>query len=115
MNKRFLMVMVAALVLILPALVGANGALAAGKAKIALLMVSEIRKAPVDGFKDGLAEMGMAVGKGVELKIFNADGDRNKLTGLAKRIIASRPDVAIAAGGIEADALRVPARAAECR
>ncbi len=39
-------------------------------------------------------------------EVKNAAGNRGRLPELAKDIIAGKPDMAIAAGGIEADALK---------
>lgn len=74
--------------------------------QIAVLISGDIRLEPLNGFKDGLANMGYIEGEDVVYSIFNADGDREKLPELASQIVASQPDIAIAGGGIEADALK---------
>lgn len=75
--------------------------------KLGVLMASNTRQAPVDGLKSGLAKHAQEWGHihTYNYLIKNADGDRRKLAPMAAEIIASRPDVAIACGGIEADAL----------
>ncbi len=72
---------------------------------IAILEDSDIRQNEVNGLKDALIEH-TAKGKHTFIyKVKNAAGDRTKLPGLAAEIIAERPDIVVAAGGIEADAL----------
>ena len=77
--------------------------------KISILMASDVRQASVDGLKNGLAahvtEEGHIHTFSYEIK--NAAGNRSKLPGMAAEIIVGKPDVAIACGGIEADALLV--------
>jgi len=72
-------------------------------------MASNVRQAPVDGLKDGLAAHGAQNGHihTYSYDIKNAAGNRKKLPEMAAEIIAAKPDVAIACGGIEADALLV--------
>ena len=75
--------------------------------KISVLMASNVRQAPLDGLKHGLIKHAEAWGH-VHTYIYdikNAGGDRQKLAGLAAEIVAAKPDVAIACGGIEADSL----------
>ncbi len=72
---------------------------------ISILMASDVRQSTVDGLKDALIEHA-AEGKHTFVYIEkNAVGDRKALPGLATEIIAAKPDIAVAAGGIEADAL----------
>jgi putative ABC transport system substrate-binding protein len=77
--------------------------------KISILMASDVRQAPVDGLKNGLETHGVEEGRihSYSYEIKNAAGDRNKLPEMAAEIIASKPDIAIACGGIEADALLI--------
>jgi putative ABC transport system substrate-binding protein len=72
---------------------------------IGILMASDVRQAPVDGLKAALVEHADKEKLTFKYQVENAAGDRKKLPALAAQIIAAQPDVAIAGGGIEADAL----------
>ncbi|MBU0676044.1 MAG: ABC transporter substrate-binding protein [Proteobacteria bacterium] len=74
---------------------------------IAILMASDVRQNTVDGLKNGLIPHGVEEGLTYTYLVKNAAGDRKKLLELAAEIIAGKPDVAVAGGGIEADALLV--------
>jgi len=74
--------------------------------RVSILMLGDVRSAPVDGFKDGLKSLGYTTDKDVVYEIKNAGGNRNRLPELAAEIVKNRPSVAIAAGGVEADALK---------
>ena len=74
--------------------------------RIAVLISGDIRMDPVNGLKDGLAEVNYIEGDNIIIEVYNAVGDRGQLPELAEQIVASQPDVAIAGGGIEADALK---------
>lgn len=90
------------------------GALAAGCAgppqkqvyRIGVLLSGDIRLEPFSGLKDGLKELGYVEGENVVFEVQNAAGDRAKLPELAQAIVSSKPDVAVAGGGVEADALK---------
>ena len=75
--------------------------------RISILKAGDIRNSPIDGLKDGLASYEKQEGYAISYEIKDAAIDRTKLPKLAAEIIAGKPDVAIAAGGIEADALLV--------
>ncbi len=72
---------------------------------IDILMANDLRLEPVNGLKEGLAEHAGEEEITFVYKLKNVAGDRKKLSGLAAEIIAGKPDIAVAAGGIEADAL----------
>jgi putative tryptophan/tyrosine transport system substrate-binding protein len=72
---------------------------------ISILMASDVRVTTVDGFKEGLMGHAEEEGHTFVYTIMNAKGYRKKLFPLATDIIAGKPDVAVAGGGIEADAL----------
>ncbi|MFH0783899.1 MAG: ABC transporter substrate-binding protein [Pseudomonadota bacterium] len=86
-------------------LVSTSPAAQAKTVRLSILMVSDARKAPVDGLKDALLAHAAEEGHTFIYEIKNAAGDRSKLAGMAAEIIAEKPDVAIAGGGVEADAL----------
>ena len=73
-----------------------------------VLLLSDIRLSPFQGFKDGLATLGMAEGddKNIHFIIRNASGEKSKLPELARELVALKPDIVIAGGGVEADALK---------
>ena len=73
--------------------------------RIAILMSGDNRSEPVTGFKQGLTELTDNQINFI-FEIENAGGDRSRLLPLAEKIVASAPDLAVAAGGIEADALK---------
>ena len=77
--------------------------------KIAVLMAGDFRQLPLDGLKNGLTQHAEKWGH-VHTYLYdikNAAGDRKKLAPMAAEIIAAKPDLAVACGGIEADALLV--------
>lgn len=73
--------------------------------RVGLLMAGDNRADPVKGFQEGLNEITQPDNIQIVYNIKNASGDRSQLKRLAAEIVASSPDIAIAAGGIEADAL----------
>jgi len=74
--------------------------------RVGVLMSDDIRMETFLGLKDGLKKLGYTEGKDVIFEVNNAKADIAKLPVLAREIIVGKPDVAIAAGGVEADALR---------
>ena len=72
---------------------------------IGILMASDVRNNEVNGLKDALVEHADEEKNTFVYNVKNAAGDRKKLPGLAAEIIAAKPDIAAAGGGIEADAL----------
>ncbi len=80
-------------------------AIAEQQVNISILMAGDFRRDPVDGLKDGLQRHTVEEGVTFTYLEENSDGDRQKLPEMASRIIKGKPDIAIAAGGIEADAL----------
>jgi putative ABC transport system substrate-binding protein len=75
--------------------------------RIGILMAGDTRQAPVDGLKKGLEGHTAEEGHTFIYDMKNAAGDKKRLTEMAVEIVAGKPDVAVAAGGIEADALLV--------
>lgn len=75
--------------------------------RIAILKAGDIRNSPLEGLKKGLSSYEKEEGYTISYEMKDAAGDRTKLPDLATEIIAEKPDVVIAAGGIEADALLV--------
>jgi putative ABC transport system substrate-binding protein len=85
--------------------VSACGAQETGPALAAVLISGDIRMEPYQGLQDGLAELGYVAGEDIVYTLYNAAGDRAQLPVLAAEIVAAAPDVVIAGGGIESDAL----------
>lgn len=75
--------------------------------RIGVLLSGDIRFESFSGLKAGLESLGYVEGKDIVFEVMNAEGDRQKLSELAETIMSSQPDLAIAGGGIEADALKV--------
>ena len=74
--------------------------------RVGILMLGDVRSQPVAGFKDGMKALGYVNEGDVVYESRNAEGNRDRLAGLAAEIINGRPNVAVAAGGVEADALK---------
>jgi putative ABC transport system substrate-binding protein len=74
--------------------------------RIGVLLSGDIRLEAFSGLKDGLRDLGYGEGENVIFEVMNAKGDRSLLPELARSIGDSEPDVAVAGGGIEADALK---------
>ncbi len=75
-----------------------------------ILMANDTRQDPVDGFKDGMTSFAGKDTKNFTYTILNANNQKQKLPALAKKIIEAEPDIAVAAGGIEADTLMAATR-----
>ena len=72
-----------------------------------ILMANDTRQDTVAGFKDGMAafeDHGHDIDE-FKYTILNAGNQKQKLPELAQKIVAAKPPIAVAAGGIEADAL----------
>jgi len=79
---------------------------AAAPLRISILTYGSVRADPVAGFREGMRKLGRVEGEAVVYDVRDAGQDRSQLAPLAAEIIAAKPAVAIAAGGIEADALK---------
>ncbi|SDE13134.1 ABC transporter substrate-binding protein [Desulfuromonas thiophila] len=84
-----------------------NGAHHNKQYRFAVLLAGDHRTPRIDGFKQEMARHGDQYGVHHVYTFFNAEGNSSQLLPLARQIVASHPDVAIAAGGIEADALKL--------
>ena len=73
---------------------------------VGVLLSDDIRLETFLGLKDGMKKLGYTEGKDVIFEVNNANADNAKLPAMAREIVAGKPDVAIAAGGVESDALR---------
>ncbi|WP_020585722.1 ABC transporter substrate-binding protein [Desulfobacter curvatus] len=77
---------------------------------IGILMANDTRQNSVNGFKDGMTYFANTCTEKFTYTILNADNQKHKLPTLANEIIEAKPNIAVAAGGIEADALLVATR-----
>jgi putative ABC transport system substrate-binding protein len=74
---------------------------------IGVLMSATHRQPRLEGFKQGLENHGNQYGTQYNYTVYLAEDGRKQLAELAQQVIANKPDLAIACGGIEADALRL--------
>lgn len=84
---------------------GCNNSSASQPIRVGVLISGDIRMEPLEGLIDGMTELGYIEGETIVYEIRNANGNRDQLTELAVEIVESQPHIAIAGGGIEADAL----------
>ena len=54
----------------------------------------------LDTFRAGLRELGYVEGKSVAIEVWTGDGSGERVGGMAAEIVASRPDLIVAAGGL---------------
>jgi len=78
--------------------------------KLGILMANDARHDPVEGFKNGMTSFSSHGIYEFIYTILNAKNQKDKLPELARKLIADKPGIAIAAGGIEADALMAATR-----
>jgi putative ABC transport system substrate-binding protein len=74
--------------------------------RIAVLTIGDVRKSALDGFMDAMRDHGEMDNSEYFFEVKDAHTKRAELPALADEIVASRPDLIIAAGGLEADALK---------
>jgi len=75
-------------------------------AKIGILLANDNRLAKVEGLKEGLERLGYQEGQSITYQIINVQNQFSDLTTMANRLIAEKPDVLVAAGGVEAQTLK---------
>jgi putative tryptophan/tyrosine transport system substrate-binding protein len=98
--KKIKLAQLALLLLLLLLLFSIHG-YAQNTVTLGVLLAGDFRSSTVEGFKEGMKKYPHSL----KLDVKNAKGERKYLKKLAAEIIQSKPDVAIAAGGVEADAL----------
>lgn len=74
--------------------------------KIGILLFGDSRIPQNQGFVDGLKMFGLESGKNLEIKVLNAKNDKKKLASLAEELLVEKPDLLVAGGGLEAEALK---------
>lgn len=80
---------------------------AAKSFRISVLTMGTIRKAALEGFMEAMAENETLDNIKIIYTIKDAAGNLGNLTPLAEEIAADKPDLIVAAGGVEADALKI--------
>lgn len=74
--------------------------------RIALLMANAGRQETISGFTEAMADVAVKNRYALLYDIQDADNHKNRIIELAKELVAKKPDLLVAAGGIEADALK---------
>ena len=64
-----------------------------------------VPSANFDAFRGGLRDMGYVEGRNIAIDVWSGDGSGDRITQMAPDILASRPDVVVAAGGLALFAL----------
>ena len=73
---------------------------------VGVLLAGDMKLNKLAGLKEGLEEQGYLSGVNINYVVQNAKNNGKILNPLASELIAKRPDVLVALGGVEADALR---------
>ena len=73
---------------------------------IGIVLFGDSRKPQVDGFVDGLRQLGYEPDRDIKVSVYNAGNDRRRLRPMVEQLIAAKVDLLVAAGGLEADAMR---------
>lgn len=71
--------------------------------KIGILLFGDSRQQQVTGFIDEMTALGFKQSNSVQYETRNAKNNRKQLTELARNLISTKPDLLVAAGGLEAD------------
>lgn len=74
--------------------------------QIGILQFSDARGPQLQGFLDGMAELGYREGENLVLHVHNAQSKRDQLSSLATDLYQRQPDLLVATGGLEADAFK---------
>ncbi len=74
--------------------------------RVGIVLSGEGRRPQVEGFTAGMTELGYRAGRDVDYLIYDAHHDAGRLPELVRRLIAAKVDLLVAAGGLEADAMK---------
>jgi len=74
--------------------------------QIGILMFGDSRLPQSQGFIDGLKSFGWEKGKNIEIKMLNAKNNKGNLAPMTQSLIDTGTDLLVAAGGLEADAIK---------
>ncbi len=73
---------------------------------IGIVLFGDSRQPQVDGFRDGLGELGYEEDRNVTYTVLNAENKRDRLTDLVSQLQQQDVDLLVAAGGLEADTMK---------
>jgi putative ABC transport system substrate-binding protein len=73
---------------------------------VGIVLFGDSRQPQVDGFKDGLSQLGYEEGESINYQISNAKNQRPELKVLVQELIDQEVDLLVAAGGLEADTMK---------
>jgi len=73
---------------------------------IGILAASGAKTEKVAGFRRGMADLGYIEGQNIAYTLLNAQGQREQLLPLARQLVDKKPNILVATGGVEADALK---------
>ena len=74
--------------------------------RVGILIYGDSRLPQVEGFMQGMSEYGYIPGKTIQYFQTSAENQPNKLFSLAVQMLKQNPDVLVAGGGLEADAMK---------
>jgi len=74
--------------------------------KVGVLLFGNSRIPQSQGFSDGLRAFGLEQGKNLNITILNANNDKKKLGPMVDTLLVSQPDLLVAGGGLEAEAIK---------
>ena len=74
--------------------------------KVGILLYGDSRQPQVNGFIDGLKELGYEDGKNIRYVVSNAHNNKQSLTSLVDELVSQQVDLLVASGGLEADAIK---------
>lgn len=73
---------------------------------IGVLLSGDVRYLKLDGLIDGMKEQGLLNGVHYQLTIKSAEDDIDKMQEMGRQLVSEEPDVLVALGGVEGDAIK---------
>ena len=73
---------------------------------IGVLLFGDSRIPQSRGLVDGLKAFGLEEGKNLKVTLLNAKNDKSRLGPMVEQLINNRPDILVAGGGLEAEAIK---------
>ena len=73
---------------------------------IGVLLFGDSRIPQSQGLIDGLKVYGLDEGKNLKVTLLNAKNDKSKLAPMVEQLVSGQPDILIAGGGLEAEAIK---------
>jgi len=74
--------------------------------KVGVVLFGDSRLPQVNGFIEGMAQLGYEDGKQISYVIYNAKNDRSKLVSFVNKLSRQNMNLLVAAGGLEADTMK---------